>query len=163
MEYAHVRYLILVNREGALMGLVSDKDILKLISGVSDIELEGRDLSEVMLGDLIRRKLLTVNPDAQLLDIAQAMLEQRLSALHVVTAEDELKGIITRTDLLLALVNGKLEAWYSSMLTVPLQCKGTFDLRTLVAKFQIAQPVVRYFLFSSWASLLLRRFCFSFS
>ena len=112
MQNHHVQHLILTNRKGALMGMVSDKDILKLTSGVSDIELEDRTPDEVMLGDLISRKLLTVSPDASVLDIAHAMLDQGISALPVVTDKDELKGIITRTDLLQAMVNGKLEAWY---------------------------------------------------
>ncbi|MDX1397099.1 MAG: CBS domain-containing protein [Oceanospirillum sp.] len=112
MQQHHVKHLILLNRKGALMGMVSDKDILKVTSGVGDIDLDGRSADDVMLGDLISRKLLTVSPDATLLDIAHAMLEQKISALPVVTAKDELKGIITRTDLLQAMVNGKLEAWY---------------------------------------------------
>lgn len=112
MQQHQVHHLLLLNRKGALMGLVSDKDILKVTSGVGDIELQGRTADEVMLGDLISRKLLTVSPDASLLDIAHAMLEQKVSAMPVVTAKDELKGIITRTDLLQAMINGKLEAWY---------------------------------------------------
>ncbi len=112
MQHHQVHHLLLLNRKGALMGLVSDKDILKVTSGVGDIDLEGRSADEVMLGDLISRKLLTASPDATLLDIAHAMLEQKVSALPVVTAKDELKGIITRTDLLQAMINGKLEAWY---------------------------------------------------
>ncbi|OOV87065.1 CBS domain-containing protein [Oceanospirillum linum] len=112
MQQHKVQHLLLLNRKGALMGLVSDKDILKVTSGVGDIELEGRTAAEVMLGDLISRKLLTVNPDASLLDIAHAMLEQNVSAMPVVTDNDELKGIITRTDLLQAMINGQLETWY---------------------------------------------------
>ena len=112
MQKHKVHHLILLNRKGALMGLISDKDILKVTSGVGTIDLGNRSADEVMLGDLISRKLLTVSPDANLMDIAYGMLEQNLSALPVVTAEDELKGIITRTDLLQAIISGKLEAWY---------------------------------------------------
>lgn len=112
MQKHQVHHLLLLNRKGALMGLISDKDILRVTSGVGAIDLEGRSADQVMLGDLISRKLLTVSPDASLLDIAHAMLEQRVSALPVVTSQDELKGIITRTNLLQAMVNGKLEAWY---------------------------------------------------
>lgn len=112
MQQHHVHHLVLLNRKGALMGMVSDKDILKVTSGVGDIDLEGRGADDIMLGDLISRKLLTVSPDANLLDIAHAMLEQKVSALPVVTVKDELKGIITRTDLLQAMINRKLEAWY---------------------------------------------------
>lgn len=112
MQQHQVSHLLLLNRQGALMGLISDKDILKVTSGVGDIALEGRGADEIMLGDLISRQLLTVSPDASILDIAHAMLEQKISALPVVTVKDELKGIITRTDLLQAMVNGKLEAWY---------------------------------------------------
>lgn len=112
MQQHRVQHLVLLNRKGALMGMVSDKDILKVTSGVGDIDLDGRSADQVMLGDLISRKLLTVSPDANLLDIAYAILDQKVSALPVVTAKDELKGIITRTDLLQAIINGKLEAWY---------------------------------------------------
>ena len=55
---------------------------------------------------------MTVSPNATWLDIAQAMLEQKISALPVFTAKYERKGITTRTGHLQAMVNGKLEAWY---------------------------------------------------
>lgn len=112
MQQHDVHHLVLLNRKGALMGMISDKDILKATSGVGALDLDGRQANDVMLGELISRKLLTVSPDAGLLDIAHAMLEQKVSALPVVTAQDELQGIITRTDLLQAMVSGKLEAWY---------------------------------------------------
>lgn len=112
MQQHGVKHLLLLNRKGELMGLVSDKDILKVTSGVGAIALDGRSANDIMLGDLIHRQLLTVSPNASLLDVAQAMLEQKLSALPVVTEEDTLKGIITRTDLLQAMLNGRLETWY---------------------------------------------------
>lgn len=112
MQQHNVHHLVLLNRRNALMGMISDKDILRVTSGVGELELNGRSAADVMMGDLIRRKLLTVSPDTPILEIAHGMLEQGISALPVVTNRDELKGIITRTDLLQAILNGRLEAWF---------------------------------------------------
>lgn len=107
-----VSHLILQNRRGALMGMITDKDILKSTSGVGHIDMAGRTPEQVMLGTLISRKLLTVNPETEVLDIASVMLEQKISALPVVSGKDELLGIITRSDLLQAIISNHLEIWY---------------------------------------------------
>ena len=107
-----VSHLILQNRRGALMGMITDKDILKSTSGVGHIDLAGRSPEQVMLGTLISRKLLTVNPDTEVLDITSVMLEQGISALPVVSETDALLGVITRSDLLQAIISHHLEIWY---------------------------------------------------
>jgi CBS domain-containing protein len=107
-----VSHLILQNRRGALLGMITDKDILKATSGVGNIDLADRSPDQVMLGTLVSRKLLTVNPDTEVLDLASVMHEQNLSALPVVTDNDELLGLITRTDVLQAVVSHHLEIWY---------------------------------------------------
>ncbi|OPX54272.1 CBS domain-containing protein [Oceanospirillum multiglobuliferum] len=112
MRQHKISHLILVNKRGALMGMVTDKDILKATSGVSHIDLSEHSPDEVMLSNLVSRKLITVNPEAELMELASVMLEQQLSALPVVTEQDELKGIITRTDLIQAVVSQHLEIWY---------------------------------------------------
>ncbi len=107
-----VSHLVLQNRRGALLGMVTDKDILKATSGVGHIDLADRSPDQVMLGTLINRKLLTVSPDTEVLDLASVMHEQKLSALPVVTDKDQLMGLITRTDVLQAVVSHHLELWY---------------------------------------------------
>lgn len=112
MRQHQISHLVLVNKRGALMGMITDKDILKATSGVSHIDLSEQRPDEVMLSSLISRQLITVNPEAELMEVASVMLEQGLSALPVVTEQDELKGIITRTDLIQAVVSQHLEIWY---------------------------------------------------
>lgn len=107
-----VSHLVLQNRRGALLGMVTDKDILKATSGVGHVDLANRSPDQVMLGTLINRKLLTVGPDTEVLDLASVMHEQKLSALPVVTEKDQLIGLITRTDVLQAVVSHHLELWY---------------------------------------------------
>jgi len=93
---------MLVIEDGALCGVISDRDVLKAISPFLDTySEEHRDVktlsqpaSEIMQGDPI-----TVAPDTSIKEASQILLDNRVSSLPVVEG-DELVGIVTGKDML---------------------------------------------------------------
>lgn len=94
MQQARVRHLPVV-RDGVCLGLLVDRDVVAAM-------LEGVDPDA---GRLCRHPVPRVGTDATPQEIAQAILSGGLDAALVVEA-DELVGIVTVTDAVLALAEG---------------------------------------------------------
>jgi CBS domain-containing protein len=104
MHQARVRHLPVVNNEGLLVGVVTDRDlrhhlfspqIYKDLGIISmDVLLKAVPVAEIMSTDVI-----TVNPDDDLVDAARCMLEEKVGSLPVIE-EGRAVGIVTETDLL---------------------------------------------------------------
>ena len=63
---------------------------------------------ERTVGDIMHRGVLTCQPDTPVQDVAQQMTQQDVSALVVVDSDENLAGLISRTDL----VNARLYEQY---------------------------------------------------
>ncbi|HEX3998216.1 MAG TPA: CBS domain-containing protein [Pirellulales bacterium] len=90
------RHLLVTDSRGRLLGLVSDRDVLRCFGPgrYPDPEvLAGIAAAEIMSADL-----LTARPDQALLLAATEMLAHGISCLPVL-ADDKLVGILTSTDL----------------------------------------------------------------
>jgi len=100
---AGFHHVPLLDEHGRLTGIISDRDVLRArVRG-----MEG----EHPLAEIMQRAVLTTVPHAELRLVARVMLEQRIGALPVLDAEDQLAGILSRSDLLRALAELPLEAW----------------------------------------------------
>ena len=94
---------IVVLEKGRVFGVVSDRDILKVISpfvGSKTMEREqdARTLRQ-RVHQIMSRKPVTVAPSERASEAARIMLKERVSCLPVVTAESELVGILTLRDI----------------------------------------------------------------
>ncbi len=93
---------MLVVEDGALCGVISDRDVLKAISPFldtysekhRDVKTLSRPASEIMQGDPI-----TVAPGTPVEEASQTLLDNRVSSLPVVEGGD-LIGIVTGKDML---------------------------------------------------------------
>lgn len=109
----HIRHLPVVTNEGVVEGIISDRDILRYLSGFTE---DYKHLaSSAKANDRIRRlmttRVLTASIDTDVRYIARLFVEQRVGAMPIVI-ERKLKGIITRSDLLAAIMrNFVLELW----------------------------------------------------
>jgi acetoin utilization protein AcuB len=86
------------------VGVISDRDLLKHISpfiGVhmseraQDVETLKRRIHQVMT-----RRLVSIEPDAPVVQAARTMIHHRVSCLPVLEAGTKLVGIVTRHDLI---------------------------------------------------------------
>lgn len=101
------RHVPVVNK-GTVVGLVSDRDILPRVGAAGETVQE----SSLTVLDVMSTPVLAVRPDSPIRKAARAMVEEHVGALPVVAADHGLVGIITRSDILRAVVwHAPLELW----------------------------------------------------
>ncbi len=92
MRNARVRNLVVVDKK-SVVGIIADKDIIYKI--VAFNKNNSTPVGAVMTPDVI-----TVKEEDTVLDAARIMTDKGINALPVVNKDNELVGIVTRTDLL---------------------------------------------------------------
>lgn len=102
-----IEHLLVVSKEGKLMGVVSDRDIRQnwasSATTLSSHELNYL-LSKVTMAMIMRKKIVTITPDTTIERAALIIQEKRIGSLPVME-NDRLVGIITRTDVLKVLLD----------------------------------------------------------
>lgn len=94
MEWEHIKHVPVEDGEGRLVGLVSHRDLLRLVA-----RGKHRDDSATIVRDLMIKDPVTITPQTGTLEAIQRMRENKLGCLPVVE-EDKLVGIITQSDLI---------------------------------------------------------------
>ena len=118
-DLAHARTLMLQNRtrhlpvvggDGHLIGLISQRDLLRLrespFSGTSSTEQEVID-RETKVGNVMTQRLRTASPTTPLIEAAEMLRDQPISCIPVVDGE-RLVGLITGITFIEMIV-GQLE------------------------------------------------------
>ena len=82
------------------VGIVTEKDIARFLYS----EVPSRRLDEIMIKEIMSKDLVTVDEDSDSRKCAKLMLEKEISSLIVVDRSKNLKGIVTKTDLLHAYI-----------------------------------------------------------
>ena len=106
------RHLPVVSAAGLLVGMVSDRDIFRHLSGVTeDYQFQAQQVKPEQVGLFMKSPVLTASEDTDVRYIARLFVEQRIGALPIVS-DGELKGIVTRSDVLKAVMRHfVLELW----------------------------------------------------
>jgi len=91
-----------VLRDGKPVGIVTDRDALKVIARGDDGEL-------VAVRDCIAKKLLTASPDTTVVDAARLMREKNFRHLVVVDDGGTLVGVFSMRDLVVGLLRERSE------------------------------------------------------
>ena len=92
MSLDEIRHILVVNGEGKLVGILSDRDVLRASRDIGD--------REVPIGRIMCRDVLTIGPDAPAATAVERMLRGRYHALPVVDDQQRPIGIVTSTDFL---------------------------------------------------------------
>jgi acetoin utilization protein AcuB len=94
---------LLVARDGDLLGIISDRDVLRMLSPFIDTDkatAQDQALLETTAQDMMTSILITVKKDTLVDTAAILLLEHNISCLPVVSKDDVIEGILTWKDLL---------------------------------------------------------------
>jgi CBS domain-containing protein len=94
MEWRYIRHVPVEDDSGRLLGLVSHRQLLRLIARGLD-----RDEGPAMVRDIMRPDPISVGPETTTVDAIRLMRENRLSCLPV-TENGKLVGLVTEYDLI---------------------------------------------------------------
>ena len=95
MNWKHIRHVPVEDGERHLVGMVTHRALLRLLT--ESPEDEG---PPVAVSSIMTRRLITVRPETPTLEALRTMRENRVSALPVVDDEDHLVGIVTERDFM---------------------------------------------------------------
>ncbi len=105
MRLGRIRHLPVVDRDGRLSGIVSNRDLLaaSLTSVLNFDATQRRDfLHSIDVTEVMVRDVETVTPETSLAAAARRLLERKVGCLPVIDATGIMVGLITETDLLAA-------------------------------------------------------------
>jgi CBS domain-containing protein len=137
---APFRALPVVDDQGRLQGIISTGDLINagllpmrrglvrkaleldsLTAEAIEAPLEEARQSTRTAQDIMNRQVRTVGPDLPIREAARVMLESELRRVPVVEADNRLVGMLTRADLLQAVLTSPLMSPHASSATQPLQ------------------------------------------
>ena len=93
MEWRYVRHVPVEDDSGQLLGLVSHRQLLRLVARGS------RDGAPITVRDIMHPEPMAVSADTPTVEAIRLMREKRLSCLPVVDDERKLLGLVTEHDL----------------------------------------------------------------
>ena len=104
---AHISGLPVVDKGGRILGVVSASDVLTAEAEAESVTM-GQDLmQETLVRDIMTPRPYTIAPDEDVREVARQMLYGDVHRLFVVEGE-RLVGVISTTDMVRAIANGKL-------------------------------------------------------
>jgi acetoin utilization protein AcuB len=102
MKKERIRRMPVVDKGGKLVGIVSDKDLLRVspspATTLSVYEIPYL-LSKVKVGDVMTKQVITITEDTPIEDAARIMVDNKIGGLPVVSEATVVVGIITETDI----------------------------------------------------------------
>lgn len=105
----NIRHLPVIDGEGKLLGIVSDRDMRDAMPSTllkkPDYEITRSKIGNHKVADIMTKDPLTIFPYYTLQDTLLVMQKKKVGALPVIDDENRLKGILSTRDLLKAFVN----------------------------------------------------------
>ncbi len=93
-----VRHVPVVSLLGTVIGLLTDRDMLRLQSGAPLAP-------DTRVGDVMTTLVITARPDATIRQVAQVMTQARIGSIPIVDKHGAPLGIVTRSNILDAVVS----------------------------------------------------------
>jgi acetoin utilization protein AcuB len=89
----HVRHSVIVDEQGKLKGVISDRDLLRALARTPDWKSKP-------VRDIMTHEPFVVHPNTSVADALAQMIEKRINCLPVIDDDGKVCGILTSTDLL---------------------------------------------------------------
>lgn len=108
------RHIPIVDENGSVVGIISDRDILRALAAVREgsAALSVRELTMQPLLKVMKHPVLTASPTESVRELAHAMFTEHVGCMPIVDDAGQLCGIVTRSDILRVLLNeAPLEMW----------------------------------------------------
>jgi CBS domain-containing protein len=105
MKLGRVRHLPVLARDGRLVGIVSNRDLLEagLTTVLAFDPAERRTfLRSIAVSEVMKREVETAEPDTPLGVAAGRMIRHKIGCLPIVGPDGAMLGLVTETDLLVA-------------------------------------------------------------
>jgi CBS domain-containing protein len=99
MKNYNIRHIPIIKNK-KILGMISDRDLLK-------IDLSGT-FPFLHAQDIMTSVLIVANEETPLAHIARVLMEEKISAIPIINAKNELIGMISRTDILKAVIYNRL-------------------------------------------------------
>ncbi len=108
-----IRHLPVMSPDGLLVGIVSERDVLRYLSGLTENYQQDvlRNTTEQVIA-LMKSPVITASADTDVRYIARLFVERRVGALPIVENK-KLTGIIARSDVLNAVMRHFLLDWWA--------------------------------------------------
>jgi len=122
----NISRLVVTDNNGNPTGIITTNTFLTHSSYFTNGKTRTRDYllptkeeTELHVGDLIKKELVTIGPEDDLATAAQRMIKNEISGIPVVNGEKKIVGIITKFDVVRAFsdagINEKLKTKYKSV------------------------------------------------
>jgi CBS domain-containing protein len=105
MRQGDVRHLPVVDDDGTLRGILSNRDFRRLLDFMDP---EGRipHVRDIAVSEIMTKvpQVITAHPDTPVVNIAQVMVTRKVGGMPIVDAQHRVVGILTQKDVLRELV-----------------------------------------------------------
>jgi CBS domain-containing protein len=104
---------LVVTRGNEIVGIITSRDLMPITSFVEGQGVESKDLpgiGYIILARDVMNKPLIINKNADLAEAAEIMYDKRISGIPVAFSSRDLNGIITKTDIVRALIEASNKA-----------------------------------------------------
>ena len=104
MEAQHIRHIPIVDDAGAVVGLVTHRDVLAASASNLKAESNQQSPANVLISEFMTRDVASVNKSAGLRQAALYLEQHRYGCLLVID-NDQLEGIVTDSDFVAVAIN----------------------------------------------------------
>ena len=108
MQAFRIHHLLVVDKAGLLLGILSDRDVKKFSSPFAGSPIESdrdRATMKITVSRFASKDVFTCRPNDPLKKCIEIMLQKSVHAIPVVDESNRLLGIVTATDMLKLLLN----------------------------------------------------------